>query len=123
MFGTTNGEIPSAGKVDMAWVQMPLPPVNLNKEQPAVNPNLTSTQDNRSNDDMTDVRMDDLNDGQRQGHDGIGSGAGGGGEDAHGDDRERQQDLDYDVADDDWSISWEKQVKYDGGEGNCQSVR
>src|SRR5580700_957750 len=29
MYGTSNGEIPSVGKVELAWVQTPLPPVNL----------------------------------------------------------------------------------------------
>ena len=29
MYGTPGSEIPSVGKVDMAWMSTPLPPVNL----------------------------------------------------------------------------------------------
>lgn len=29
MYGLTNGEIPSAGRVELSWVQTPLPPVSL----------------------------------------------------------------------------------------------
>ena len=31
MYSTPGGEIPSVGKVEIAWVQTPLPPVNLAK--------------------------------------------------------------------------------------------
>lgn len=29
MFGIPNGEIPAVGKVELAWIQTPLPPVTL----------------------------------------------------------------------------------------------
>ena len=29
MYGLPGGEIPSAGKVELTWIQTPLPPVNL----------------------------------------------------------------------------------------------
>lgn len=90
MYGTANSVIPNAGKVEMAWVQMPLAPVNLSKAPP-ISSNQGQGQ-GQGNDDMMDMSMQNSAQSQSQ--------SGGGGQGS-----ERQQDLDYDVGDDDWGIS------------------
>jgi RNA-binding protein 26 len=82
MYGTTNGEIPSAGKVEMAWVQTPLPPVNLSNKPTSV-----------AKPEPSDAMHTDEGDAMAQDSSPmLGSG--------HG---QEQQELDYDVADDnDW---------------------
>jgi RNA-binding protein 26 len=84
MYGANNGEIPSAGKVEMAWVQTPLPPINL-----------TSKPTSAAKADSSDGMQIDDGDAMAQDSSPIqGSG--------HG---HEQQELDYDVADDnDWGI-------------------
>lgn len=84
MYGTNNGEIPSAGKVEMAWVQTPLPPVNLSSKP-------TGAAKPESGDGMQidegDAMVQDSSPMQGSGH------------------GQEQQELDYDVADDnDWGI-------------------
>ena len=84
MYGVSNGEIPSVGKVELSWIQKPLPPVML--------PGKTNSAKNGDD----DVQM---NDGDAM----IATSSpvqGGGGEQ-----QEQQENLDYDVADDnDWGI-------------------
>jgi RNA-binding protein 26 len=84
MYGTNNGEIPSAGKVEIAWVQTPLPLVNLSSKP-------TSAVKAESSDGMQiddgDAMVQDSSPIQGSGH------------------GQEQQELDYDVADDnDWGI-------------------
>jgi hypothetical protein len=80
MYGIPTGEIPSVGKVELSWIQTPLPPITL----PA------KTNVARNGDD--DIQMDD--------GDAMAStsspahGGGGGGQ------QEQQENIDYDVADD-----------------------
>jgi RNA-binding protein 26 len=84
MYGLNNGEIPSAGKVELAWVQTPLPPVNIPAKPAAV-----STPEN--NDNMQIDEGDAMAQESRTSHH----------HDGHGRDH---QELDYDVADDnDWA--------------------
>lgn len=84
MYGVPNGEIPSVGKVELSWIQKPLPPVSL--------PGKTSFAKNGDD----DVQMDDgdamaVTSSPAQG---VG-----------GEQQEQQENLDYDVADDnDWGI-------------------
>jgi RNA-binding protein 26 len=82
-----NGELPAIGKVEMAWVQTPLPPVNIQKPQISTEPH----------DDGLDQHMGDgKHDASEQSHDhppqdhGVG----------HRQERRERQELDYDVADD-----------------------
>jgi len=81
MFGLpkSGNEIPSVGKVELAWVQTPLPPVTLS------NTNTTKTEDSvmDEGDAMMPASMP-----------------------AHADaKREQMENLDYDVADDnEWGI-------------------
>jgi RNA-binding protein 26 len=84
MYGTNNGEIPSAGKVEMAWIQTPLPPANLTaKPIIAAKP--------ESSDGMQ------IDEGDAMVQDSSPMQGGGQGQE--------QQELDYDVADDnDWGI-------------------
>jgi hypothetical protein len=82
MYGIQNGEIPSVGKVELSWIQTPLPPVAL----PA------KTNVGGSGDD--DIQMDDGD--AMASTNSPAHGAGGG-------QQEQQENIDYDVADDnDW---------------------
>jgi len=84
MFGIPNGEIPSVGKVELSWIQTPLPPVML----PA------KTNVAKHGDD--DVHMDD---GDAMAVTNSPAPVGG------GEQQEAQENLDYDVADDnEWGI-------------------
>jgi RNA-binding protein 26 len=84
MYGTNNGEIPSAGKVEMVWVQIPLPPVNLSSRP--TNPTKPESSDGIQIDEG-DAMVQDSSPMQGSGH------------------GQEQQELDYDVADDnDWGI-------------------
>jgi RNA-binding protein 26 len=84
MYGIPNGEIPSIGKVELSWIQTPLPHVTL----PA------KTNVAKNSDD--DIQMDD---GDAMAA--TGSPAQGGG----GEQQEPQENFDYDVADDnDWGV-------------------
>ncbi len=84
MYGVTNGEIPSVGKVELSWIQKPLPPVSLSGKT-----NLAKNGDD-------DVQMDD-GDAMAATSSPV---QGGGGEQ-----QDQQENLDYDVADDnDWGI-------------------
>ena len=81
MYGTPSGEIPSVGKVEMTWVQTPLPPVNLAK---------TATGTSGS---MDDTLMDE--------GDAMAATSSPAHAMHHG--QEQQENIDYDVADDnDW---------------------
>lgn len=84
MYGTNNGEIPYAGKVEMAWIQAPLQSVTLTaKPVNAAKP--------ESNDGM---QIDESDAMVQESSPMRGSG--------HG---QEQQELDYDVADDnDWGV-------------------
>jgi RNA-binding protein 26 len=85
MYGIPNGEIPSVGKVELSWIQTPLPPVTLGSK----------TNVGKNGDD--DVQMDD--DDAMATASSPAQGGGGGGE------QEPQENLDYDVADDnDWGV-------------------
>jgi RNA-binding protein 26 len=81
MYGITNGEIPSVGKVDLAWIQTPLPPVTLPAKTNVV----------KNSDD--DVRMDD--------GDAMASTSSPAPHNGGGGQQEQQENIDYDVADDD----------------------
>ncbi|PQE33245.1 hypothetical protein CJF32_00003781 [Rutstroemia sp. NJR-2017a WRK4] len=83
MYGLPNGEIPSVGKVDLAWMQTPLPPVNLSKPEASM---------------KMDVEGDAMAEDSSPTH-------GNGGAGQVGDQREQREDIDYDVADDnDWGV-------------------
>ena len=87
MYGTANGELPSIGKVEMAWVQTPLPPVDLSKlnktadvvalpassaQQPedqdvAMHESAPATSDNRGNEATQDLDYEVADDGEWEG--------------------------------------------------------
>lgn len=83
MYGTPGGEIPSVGKVELVWVQTPLPSATVPAK--TVNP----TQNENSEDstmDEGDAMISSSSPGQGGGHG-----------------QEQQDSIDYDVADDnDW---------------------
>jgi RNA-binding protein 26 len=84
MYGIPNGEIPSIGKVELSWIQTPLPPVTL--------PAKTSLAKNSDD----DVQMDY---GDAMAATSSPAHAGG------GEQQEPLENLDYDVADDnDWGV-------------------
>jgi RNA-binding protein 26 len=83
MYGITNGEIPLVGKVELAWIQTPLPPVTLPAKTNVV----------KNGDD--DVQMDDGDAMASTSSPAPHNGGGGGGQ------QEQQENIDYDVADDD----------------------
>jgi RNA-binding protein 26 len=80
MYGITNGEIPAVGKVELSWIQTPLPPVTLPAKTNAV----------KNGDD--DTQMDD-GDAMASTSSPAPHGGGGG-------QQEQQENIDYDVADD-----------------------
>jgi hypothetical protein len=85
MYSTASGEIPSVGKVDLAWIQTPLPPVNLS---------LKSHVTRNGADEDTHMDEGDAIVTSSPAH-------GGGGGSGH----EPQENIDYDVADDnDWGV-------------------
>ncbi|KAJ8070776.1 hypothetical protein OCU04_001140 [Sclerotinia nivalis] len=90
MFGLQNGEIPSVGKVDLSWIQTPLPPVTLPNTQ---NPSGGSRTE-------SDVKMEGGMEGDAMAQDShLMNMSGTGGE------RDMQENIDYDVAgDDDWGV-------------------
>lgn len=77
MYSTPGCEIPSVGRVEMAWVKNALPP-----PQPPVNSSSSPHKPETGNVPQKDVNMID---------------------EGHGMERETNENLDYDVADDDWS--------------------
>jgi RNA-binding protein 26 len=89
MYGLNNGEIPSAGKVELSWVQTPLPPITLpNKAAIAVKPD--------NNDGMQVDQADEIV------HAPSPMNGSGNGHEQH--QQQQQQELDYDYADDnDWA--------------------
>ncbi|KAI9746225.1 MAG: hypothetical protein M1818_000906 [Claussenomyces sp. TS43310] len=102
MYGTPNGEIPSVGKVDMAWVQTPLPPVDPSKfAPPAALPRAEPTsppgegievdEGDAMSHGPADERMD-------------GGGTRGQYQQQQQQQQQQHQELDYDVADDDWGV-------------------
>lgn len=80
MYGIPDGELPSVGKLEMAWVQTPLPPVNLNATK--------SEMDVVKHENDNDVMALDS------------SPVRGGGNHHHGHGHGMGDDLDYDVAED-----------------------
>lgn len=100
MYGTSNGELPGIGKVELSWIQTPLPPVNLPSAGGAGG---GATPDVKKH-EAEDTHMDGEGEGdamaQEQGGSTAGGGGGGGQKVEQG-----QQQLDYDVGDDnDWSL-------------------
>jgi RNA-binding protein 26 len=82
MYGTPGGEIPSVGKVELAWVQTPLPPVNLSSK--------TNVGKSENADDTPMDEGDAMAAASSPAH-----------AMHHG--QEQQENIDYDVADDnDW---------------------
>lgn len=86
-----DNELPGVGKVELAWIQKPLPPVTL--------PSAVKTEDDTSSPakdgEMNDSSMMESND------DGQGEQNGGDGMQVEHDTRER--DLDYDDGDNEWA--------------------
>ncbi|RDW92171.1 hypothetical protein BP5796_01565 [Coleophoma crateriformis] len=104
MYGTPGCEIPSVGKVDMTWVQTPLPPVSLNNTTSASStfsaPAGAKTQYPTKNDADADTAMDE---GDAMASSPAGNGPGNGGSYNSGAAAMKEENLDYDVADDnDW---------------------
>lgn len=96
MYGASNGELPSIGKVEMAWVQTPLPPVDSSKFN---KPSVVQTEQSGGDENMAD-------EGDAMSHSQVDekmdTGGSGGGGTGRGQDH---QELDYDVADDnDWGV-------------------
>lgn len=90
MFGLQNGEIPSVGKVDLSWIQTPLPPVTLPNTQSSSGAGRTES----------DVKMESGMEGDAMAQDSHSMGMGG-----NGGERDTQENIDYDVAgDDDWGV-------------------
>ncbi|ESZ98695.1 hypothetical protein SBOR_0933 [Sclerotinia borealis F-4128] len=86
MFGLQNGEVPSVGKVDLAWIQTPLPPVILPNTQNSAGGG--------------DVKIEGAMEGDAMAQDSTSMGMGG-----TGGERDMQENIDYDVAgDDDWGV-------------------
>lgn len=83
MYGTSGGEIPSVGKVDMSWIQTPLPPVSL--------PAKTALSKIVHDEDAKMEEVDSHGAVSSPAHNNGGSGG-----------NEQEVNLDYDVADDDW---------------------
>lgn len=79
------GAIGSAGKVELSWIQTPLPPV---KSVPSTKP--------VSNEEDTNMDEGDAM--------ALSNTAAGAAASAEGTSHEQQQNLDYDVADDDWGV-------------------
>lgn len=92
MYGVPNGEVPGVGKVEMAWIQKPLPPVRL--PVPSGGGDETSSPAKDSEMGMGDGGHEEL-------MEGVGSGMGGGG--GMGGEMDRERDLDYDDGDNDWA--------------------
>jgi hypothetical protein len=79
MYGLPGGELPSVGKVELSWIQTPLPPVNLAALKAS---------------NGEDATMDE---GDAMAHTSSPARGGQG--------HEQQENIDYDVADDnDWGI-------------------
>ncbi|KAA8573925.1 hypothetical protein EYC84_005470 [Monilinia fructicola] len=90
MFGLQNGEIPSVGKVDLSWIQTPLPPVTLPNPQSSLGGGRAES----------DVKMEGGMEGDAMAHDSNSMSIGGA-----GGERDVQENIDYDVAgDDDWGV-------------------
>lgn len=87
MYGISNSEIPGVGKVDLAWIQTPLPPVVLPSAAPvAKSDTARNDQENRDTDmggsGEGDAMAQDLPRGPAQSQ------------------KREQQELDYDIGDD-----------------------
>ncbi|TVY15741.1 putative RNA-binding protein [Lachnellula arida] len=88
MYGLPGGELPSVGKVDMAWVQTPLPPTNLSTSTPTATATATAPKAEDSAMDEGDAMVPTYTPEHT----------------AHLK-REHVENLDYDVADDnEWGI-------------------
>ena len=87
MYSTPGGEIPSVGKVELSWIQTPLPPVT------AVTPTAASSKGE-------DTAMG-MYEGDAMASGPVNGGSSGG--QAH--ERQESANLDYDVADDnEWGV-------------------
>jgi len=101
MYGTSNGELPGIGKVELSWIQMPLPPVNLPSAGGAGGG--AETLDVKEH-GAEDTHMDGEGEGDAMAQEQDGSAPGRGAGGAHRVEQ-GQQELDYDVGDDnDWSL-------------------
>ena len=104
MYSTTNGQIPSVGKVEIAWVKTPLTPVSA----PAPNNSVPAAKTVKGDDvtHMEFVECDAIRTASpapaaARGDGSTGNGTGGAR--AEGSGHEVQDSIDYDVADDnDW---------------------
>ena len=92
MYGTPGSEIPSVGKVDMTWIQTPLPPVNLATLKVAPIAGQQDSGNGAHSPPAEDVQMGDEGNAMARGT-----------SPARGHERNEHQNLDYDVADDEWS--------------------
>lgn len=90
MYGTPGCEIPSVGRVEMAWVKNALPPPATSSNTNSSSP-IKSEPTNTSNKDINMLDEGDAMSGSRNAN-----GNGGGIE------RDTNQNLDYDVADDEF---------------------
>jgi RNA-binding protein 26 len=93
MYGPHGGEIPGVGKVELSWIQKPLPPVAIAGVASTAAPiTPTSTKE--------DVSMDDEGDAMAQ-EEAASPGAGR----ARAQEMQDERNLDYDVADDnEWGV-------------------
>ncbi|KAL5348274.1 hypothetical protein ACLOAV_006756 [Pseudogymnoascus australis] len=87
MYGISNSEIPGVGKVELAWIQTPLPPVVLPSAAPVGKPDTTNNDQENRDTDMGgsgegDAMTQDAPRGPPQSQ------------------RREQQELDYDIGDD-----------------------
>lgn len=90
MYGTTNSEIPGVGKVELAWIQTPLPPVALPPAIPAVKHETEIKHEQATGNG--DVNMENEREGDAMAQAEQRASAPG-----H---RQEQLELDYDVGDD-----------------------
>jgi len=87
MYGTPGGQIPSVGKVELAWVQTPLPPINLSTKTPLLKSEVEAKPESEDSPMEGDAMAHDSSPAHALGH----------GHDP------AQENIDYDVADDnDW---------------------
>ena len=91
MYGLPNNELPGVGKMEMAWVQKPLPPVTLPAASAA------------DNDSSSPVKDSEMSMGERGGHHEDAEHVDGGPGEGMQVEHDRERDLDYDDGDNDWA--------------------